>query len=60
MKKLLFLFGIIALISSCGPDYESEVERLKRQQDSIKVAEATKDSIINSYMVDINEIQNKH
>lgn len=58
MKKLLFLFGIIALISSCGPDYESEVERLKREQDSIKVAEATKDSIINSYMVDINEIQN--
>jgi hypothetical protein len=41
MKKLLFLFGIIALISSCGPDYKSEVERLKREQDSIKVAEAT-------------------
>jgi DNA repair exonuclease SbcCD ATPase subunit len=58
MKKLLFLFGIIALISSCGPDYKSEVERLKREQDSIKVAEATKDSIINSYMVDINEIKN--
>ena len=58
MKKLLFLFGILGIISSCGPDYKSEVERLQREQDSIKIAEATKDSIINSYMVDINEIQN--
>jgi hypothetical protein len=58
MKKLLFLFGILGIISSCGPDYKSEVERLQREQDSIKIAEATKDSLINSYMVDINEIQN--
>jgi len=58
MKKLLFLFGIIVIISSCGPDYKSEVERLQREQDSIKIAETTKDSLINSYMVDVNEIQN--
>lgn len=58
MKKLLFLFGIIGLISSCGPDYKSEVERLQREQDSLRFVELMKDSTINSYMVDINEIQN--
>lgn len=45
------------MIYSCGPDYKLEVENLKKQQDSLISIQAQKDSLMNSYMNDFNEIQ---
>lgn len=57
MKNLLVITGIAILISSCGPDYKAEVERMMRERDSLMAQYDAKDSVINGYMQDISEIQ---
>ncbi len=57
MKNLLLITGIAMLISSCGPDYKAEVERMMRERDSLMAQYDAKDSVINGYMQDISEIQ---
>lgn len=57
MKKLFILFALAAFISSCGPDYKAEVERMMRERDSLMAQYDAKDSVINGYMQDIAEIQ---
>ena len=57
MKNKLVLFGLMTFIYSCGPDYKLEVENLKHQQDSLISIQNQKDSIMNSYINDFNEIQ---
>ena len=57
MKNKLILISLISMIYSCGPDYKLEVENLKKQQDSLISIQAQKDSLMNSYMNEFNEIQ---
>jgi chromosome segregation ATPase len=57
MKNKLILFGLITMIYSCGPDYKLEVENLKNEQDSLLSIQMQKDSLMNSYINDFNEIQ---
>lgn len=53
---LLVSIGILAL-ASCGPDYKAEVDRMKRERDSLMVMFDSKDSLISGYMSDIMNIQ---
>ncbi len=57
MKQILGVLGILALLSSCGPDYKSQVEKMMRDRDSLMAQYDAKDSVINGYMQDIGEIQ---
>lgn len=57
MKKILATFALATLIASCGPDYKAQVEQMKSERDSILVEFSMRDSMINSYMSDVNEIQ---
>lgn len=57
MKNLLFIACITLLVSSCGPDYKAEVDRMMRERDSLMAQYDAKDSVINGYMQDISEIQ---
>lgn len=57
MKTKILILCVATVIFGCGPDYKSEVERLKAQQDSLMTIQITKDSLMNSYMNDFNEIQ---
>ena len=57
MKNLLGVLGIIILMASCGPDYKIEVEKMMRERDSLMAQYDAKDSIINGYLQDINDIQ---
>lgn len=57
MKKILATFAIATLFASCGPDYKSQVEQMKSERDSILVEFSLRDSLINSYMKDVGEIQ---
>ncbi len=57
MKNLLSILGISILLTSCGPDYKAEVDRMNRQRDSLMAQYDAKDSVINGYMQDISEIQ---
>lgn len=57
MKKLLFGLGLASLLSGCGPDYKVMYEQSQRDRDSLMAQFDNKDSIINSYMADISEIQ---
>lgn len=57
VKNLLSILLISAFASSCGPDYKAEVDRMIRERDSLMTMYDNKDSLINSYMQDINEIQ---
>ncbi len=54
--KILILFMTLTIFG-CGPDYKSEVEKLKCEQDSLMALQSTKDSLITSYMNEFNEIQ---
>jgi len=57
MKTKILILCITLTIFGCGPDYKSEVEKLKIQQDSLLVLQSTKDSLMTSYMNEFNEIQ---
>jgi DNA repair exonuclease SbcCD ATPase subunit len=58
MKNTLFLAGLLGILVSCGgPDYKAEVEKLKRDRDSILAQYDAKETEINGYMQDINDIQ---
>lgn len=57
MKQLLSILGVCVLLSSCGPDYKAEVDRMNHQRDSLMAQYDAKDSVINGYMQDISEIQ---
>lgn len=58
MKTKIFLLGLTFMIFGCGPDYKSEVEKLKKEQDSLLLVQMSKDSLMNLYVSDLNEIQN--
>jgi uncharacterized protein (DUF3084 family) len=57
MKNLLLGLGFAALLSGCGPDYKAQVDQMTRERDSLMAQFDAKDSVINSYMSDISEIQ---
>lgn len=57
MKTKIFLLGLTFMIFGCGPDYKSEVEKLKKEQDSLLLVQMSKDSLMNLYVSDLNEIQ---
>lgn len=57
MKTKIFLLGFAFMVFGCGPDYKSEVEKLKKEQDSLFLVQMTKDSLMNLYVSDLNEIQ---
>ena len=56
--KICIGIALTALVlQGCGPDYKMEVERMIRERDSLMGQFITKDSVITSYMSDINAIQ---
>lgn len=57
MKTKLIILGLAFMVIGCGPDYKSEVEKLKNEQDSLLLVQTTKDSLMNQYVSDLNEIQ---
>ena len=57
MKNILGVLTVILFMSSCGPDYKMEVERMMKERDSLMAQYDSKDSVINGYMQDISEIQ---
>lgn len=57
MKTKMFLLGLAFMVFGCGPDYKSEVEKLKKEQDSLLLVQTMKDSLMNAYVSDLNEIQ---
>lgn len=58
MKNILLSVGLLSLLAACGgPDYKAEVEQLKRDRDSLLAQYDAKETEINGYMQDINEIQ---
>ncbi len=62
MKNPIFKICVVSAFSmltmvGCGPDYKLEVERMMRERDSLMAMYDAKDSVINNYMSDINEIQ---
>lgn len=57
MKTKILILSMAVTFFGCGPDYKSQVEKLKSQQDSLLIVQNTKDSLMNSYMNDFNEIQ---
>lgn len=58
MKHLLLSLVALSFLASCGPDYKAEVEKLKRDRDSLLSQFDAKDAEINGYMQDISDIQN--
>lgn len=59
MKKTIVILSICLSAIGCGPDYKSEVEKLKNEKDSILVEFSLRDSVINSYMRDVSDIQSE-
>jgi len=57
MKKLILTLGIFSLLTSCGPDYKAEVEKLKQEREVLLSQYNQKNNEINGYITDINEIQ---
>jgi len=57
MKKILASIALATMMIGCGPDYKSQIEQLKSEKDSLALEFSIRDSTINSYMKDINEIQ---
>jgi len=57
MKMTLGIATMLVLLAGCGPDYKMQVERMIRERDSLMGQFSAKDSVITSYMSDINEIQ---
>lgn len=57
MKKLILTLGIFSLLASCGPDYKAEVEKMKQERETLLAQFDKKNSEINGYIADINEIQ---
>lgn len=57
MKKLIFILGIISVLTSCGPDYKAELEKMKQEREQLLAQFDKKNSEINGYITDINEIQ---
>ncbi len=58
LLKISYAVVITLLVmQGCGPDYKMEVERMMRERDSLMGQFSMKDSVITSYMNDVNEIQ---
>ncbi len=55
MKKLVFLFGCVALLSSCGNMKQNEA--LKAENDSLNIALASRDAELDEIMSAFNEVQ---
>src|SRR5210317_2222549 len=55
MKKLLFLFSILIVLSSCH-NYKKDAEQLMIVRDSLAQESAAKDTSIAAYLNDFNEI----